>query len=83
MTAEGVVTVVDGVNTIHYGITAFKKDQNKVKAAIHADSKSAESGTPSTTDRIRKVAQQSFDYAVNNPRKQGLNRMQLGKDAEI
>ena len=43
----------------------------------------AESGTPSTTDRIRNVAQQSFDYAVNNPRKQGLNRMQLGKDAEI
>lgn len=42
-----------------------------------------ESGTPSTTDRIRNVAQQSFDYAVNNPRKQGLNRMQLGKDAEI
>ena len=41
------------------------------------------SGTPSTTDRIRNVAQQSFDYAVNNPRKQGLNRMQLGKDAEI
>ncbi|MBQ3583828.1 MAG: hypothetical protein IJA27_03860 [Lachnospiraceae bacterium] len=37
----------------------------------------------STTDRIRNVAQQSFDYAVNNPRKQGLNRMQLGKDAEI
>ena len=40
-------------------------------------------GTPSTADRIRNVAQQSFDYAVNNPRKQGLNRMQLGKDAEI
>lgn len=45
--------------------------------------RSYESGTPSTTDRIRNVAQQSFDYAVNNPRKQGLNRMQLGKDAEI
>ena len=43
----------------------------------------SKSGTPSTTDRIRNVAQQSFDYAVNNPRKQGLNRMQLGKDAEI
>ena len=40
-------------------------------------------GSSSTTDRIRNVAQQSFDYAVNNPRKQGLNRMQLGKDAEI
>ena len=40
-------------------------------------------GKPSTTDRIRNVAQQSFDYAVNKPRKQGLNRMQLGKDAEI
>ena len=45
--------------------------------------RSYEGGTPSTTDRIRNVAQQSFDYAVNNPRKQGLNRMQLGKDAEI
>ena len=83
VTAEGVVTVVDGVNTIHYGITAFKKDADKGKEAKEADSKAAESGTPSTTDRIRNVAQQSFDYAVNNPRKQGLNRMQLGKDAEI
>ena len=40
-------------------------------------------GSFCTTDRIRNVAQQSFDYAVNNPRKQGLNRMQLGKDVEI
>lgn len=37
----------------------------------------------STVNRIRNVAQRNFDYAVNNPRKQGLNRMQLGKDAEI
>ena len=36
-----------------------------------------------TVDRIRNVAQRSFDYAVENPRRQGLNRMQLGKDAEI
>ena len=51
--------------------------------AAKRDEGGNKSGTPSTTDRIRNVAQQSFDYAVNNPRKQGLNRMQLGKDAEI
>lgn len=50
---------------------------------IYIEINIGKSGTPSTTDRIRNVAQQSFDYAVNNPRKQGLNRMQLGKDAEI
>ena len=44
VTAEGVVTVVDGVNTIHYGITAFKKDADKGKEAKEADSKAAESG---------------------------------------
>ena len=49
VTAEGVVTVVDGVNTIHYGITAFKKDADKGKEAKEADSKAAESGTSSTT----------------------------------
>ena len=38
-----------------------------------------ESGTPSTTDRIRNVAQQSFDYAVNHPRKQGFNGMRIRK----
>ena len=37
VTAEGVVTVVDGVNTIHYGITAFKKDADKGKEAKEAD----------------------------------------------
>jgi len=36
-----------------------------------------------TIDRVRSVAQQGFDYAVDNPRVQGLNRMQLGKDAEV
>ncbi len=41
VTAEGVVTVVDGVNTIHYGITAFKKDADKGK---EADSKAADNG---------------------------------------
>ncbi len=40
-------------------------------------------GSGSDIDRIRKVAQQSYDYAVNNPRQSGLNRMQLGKDAEV
>ncbi|RHP86522.1 hypothetical protein DXA19_17260, partial [Firmicutes bacterium AM59-13] len=44
VTAEGVVTFVDGVNTIHYGITAFKKDADKGKEAKEADSKAAESG---------------------------------------
>jgi hypothetical protein len=29
------------------------------------------------------VAQQGYDYAVQNPRVAGLNRMGLGKDAEI
>jgi len=41
----------------------------------------AESAT--TVSRIRNVAQQGYDYAVLNPRMQGLNRMQLGKDAEV
>ena len=41
------------------------------------------SSSASTVDRIRDVAQRNFDYAVNNPRQQGLSRMQLGKDAEI
>jgi hypothetical protein len=40
-------------------------------------------GSSSDIDRIKKVAQQSYDYAVNNPRQSGLNRMQLGKDAEV
>ena len=44
VTAEGVVTVVDSVSTIHYGITAFKKDADKGKEAKEADSKAAESG---------------------------------------
>ena len=57
------------------------RTQNRLNAQKKAGA--GKSGTPSTTDRIRNVAQQSFDYAVNNPRKQGLNRMQLGKDAEI
>ena len=51
VTAEGVVTVVDGVNTIHYGITAFKKDADKGKEAKEADSKAAESGSSSRYDR--------------------------------
>lgn len=48
-----------------------------------------ESGAPAakttapTVDRIRQVAQQGYDYAVQNPRVPGLNRMGLGKDAEI
>ncbi|MFZ5805954.1 MAG: RHS repeat-associated core domain-containing protein [Verrucomicrobiota bacterium] len=37
----------------------------------------------STVGRVRNVAQRSFDYAVKNPRASGLNRMQLGKDAEV
>jgi len=40
-------------------------------------------GVPTVEDRIRDVAQKNFDYAVENPRKDGLNRMQLGKDAEV
>ena len=56
VTAEGVVTVVDGVNTIHYGITAFKKDADKGKEAKEADSKTAESGTSSVkTDFYWKI----------------------------
>lgn len=39
--------------------------------------------TPATADRIRGVAQQAYKYAVENPRVDGLNRMQLGKDAEV
>jgi RHS repeat-associated protein len=38
---------------------------------------------PPTVDRIRNVAQRGYDYAIQNPRVQGLNRMQLGKDAEV
>ena len=39
--------------------------------------------TTPTVARIRNAAQQSYDYAVQNPRALGLNRMQLGKDAEV
>jgi hypothetical protein len=39
--------------------------------------------TTPMVDRIRKVAQQGYDYAVPHPRRQGLNRMELGKDAEV
>lgn len=53
VTAEGVVTVVDGVNTIHYGITAFKKDADKGKEAKEADSKAAESGSNTTATERR------------------------------
>ncbi|MFH1022185.1 MAG: RHS repeat-associated core domain-containing protein [Planctomycetota bacterium] len=42
---------------------------------------SAESA--STVSRIRTVSQKGFDYAIENPRVSGLNRMQLGKDAEV
>lgn len=38
---------------------------------------------PPTVDRVRQVAQQGYEYAVQNPRVPGLNRMQLGKDAEV
>jgi RHS repeat-associated protein len=38
---------------------------------------------PETASRIEGVAKTSFDYAAENPRVAGLNRMQLGKDAEI
>lgn len=33
--------------------------------------------------RIEGVAERGFEYAVDNPRKAGLSRMQLGKDAEV
>jgi len=36
-----------------------------------------------TVDRIQQVAKKGFEYAVENPRVSELNRMQLGKDAEI
>ena len=39
--------------------------------------------TSSALRRVRSVAQRGFDYAVENPRVEGLNRMQLGKDAEV
>ena len=70
---------------VYYDPSGYKdKRQTPCKEETSVgESGAGESGTPSTTDRIRNVAQQSFDYAVNNPRKQGLNRMQLGKDAEI
>ena len=43
----------------------------------------ANSRVPATLDRLRLVAQQGYDFAVLNPRSSGLNRMALGKDAEI
>jgi len=43
----------------------------------------AAKATPPTVDRIRQVAQQGYEYAVQNPCVPGLNRMGLGKDAEI
>lgn len=42
----------------------------------------AKTATP-IVDRVRQVAQQGYEYAVQNPRVPGLNRMQLGKDAEV
>jgi hypothetical protein len=36
-----------------------------------------------TVERIRQVAQQGYGDAVQNPRVSGLNRVGLGKDAEI
>ena len=56
VTAEGVVTVVDGVNTIHYGITAFKKDADKGKEAKEADSKAAESGSVTKPNQVHHYA---------------------------
>ena len=53
--------------------TATKNEQRKLAAYDRYREK----------ERIRNVAQISFDYAVQNPRKNGLNRMQLGKDAEV
>jgi hypothetical protein len=43
----------------------------------------AGNATEATIGRIGNVGQRAFDYAVENPRVSGLNRAQLGKDAEI
>ena len=67
VTAEGVVTVVDGVNTIHYGITAFKKDADKGKEAKEADSKAAErsrNGALNEAKRDAGVPRSQEPYAV-------------------
>ena len=77
---EGAGNLAEDVGKAGKGLEGAAKG---AESAAEDAGKVVESGTPSTTDRIRNVAQQSFDYAVNNPRKQGLNRMQLGKDAEI
>jgi len=37
----------------------------------------------STVNRIRQVAQQGYNYAVRNPRVQGLSRSDLGTDADV
>ena len=61
LTAEGVVTVVDGVNTIHYGITAFKKDADQGKEAKEADSKAAESGSKADVLAQNRVNGRAFE----------------------
>ncbi|MBQ1327612.1 MAG: hypothetical protein IIY49_06215 [Eubacterium sp.] len=59
-------------------------DRQEVDTCITISKRlSVKGGSSSDIDRIKKVAQQSYDYAVNNPRQSGLNRMQLGKDAEV
>lgn len=81
LTIGGMLLNVTSIKFAHSNMRKGLNDLDKVPTRkVGPD---YEGGKNSTVDRIRNVAQQSFDYAVNNPRKQGLNRMQLGKDAEI
>ena len=67
LTAEGVVTVVDGVNTIHYGITAFKKDADQGKEAKEADSKAAETSYGKSSGKYDTTA----DFLTNIENRNG------------
>lgn len=67
-------------------LTDLERAQIAEYEAMKAQGMSPENskgGNSSVEERIRNVAQRNFDYAVENPRKNGLNRMQLGKDAEV
>jgi len=50
--------------------------------AVRGSVQGAIKATP-TVNRIRNVAKESFDYAVEHPRVEGLSRMRLRTDAEV
>jgi len=68
---------------------ACKVGEKAVEQACSTQAKAAAAGvgeavvTTPTVDRVRTVAQRSYDFAVQHPRIPGLSRPLLGKDAEV